>query len=303
MTNFRRWFHRFAVRGILWRHYLDFGLTNVPFYLRPVMIFFWTILFFFLADPARRAILSNLRVVRPGSSPLLNLGRAWLTLYNCAWTISDAADHKLAKTEFAYEVEGGEFLDQLASAHGAILLTAHMGNYDLGAAVFAQRFQRAIRMVRAPEADGQTAQHLDESLERAGGGAVKIAYNTSNVALPLELLNAIRAGEIISIQGDRAVANVSQREARLFGENVSLPDGPFMLAFVAQVPIFPLFIVRTSFHRYKIIAREPIFCVRTERDRAIAIEEAMQAWSRTLESVIAVHWAQWFSLVPIFPKR
>jgi len=76
-----------------------------------------------------------------------------------------------------------------------------------------------------------------------------------------------------------------------------------MLAFVAQVPIFPLFIVRTSFHRYKIIAREPIFCVRTERDRAIAIEEAMQAWSRTLESVIAVHWAQWFSLVPIFPKR
>ena len=95
-------------------------------------------------------------------------------------------------------------------------------------------------------------------------------------------------GEIVSIQGDRAVANVSQREARLFGETVRLPDGPFMLAFVAQVPIFPLFIARTSFHRYKIIAREPIFCVRTDRDRASAIEEAMQAWSRTLESVIAV---------------
>ena len=104
----------------------------------------------------------------------------------------------------------------------------------------------------APEADGQTAQHLDESLERAGGGAVKIAYNTSNVALPLELLNAIREGEIISIQGYRAVANVSQREARLFGETVRLPDGPFMLAFVAQVPIFPLFIVRTSFHRCRV---------------------------------------------------
>ena len=54
MTNFRRWFHRFAVRGIVWRRYLDFGLANVPFYLRPVMIFFWTILFFFLAAPARR---------------------------------------------------------------------------------------------------------------------------------------------------------------------------------------------------------------------------------------------------------
>jgi lauroyl/myristoyl acyltransferase len=300
---FQQWWRRFAVRGVLWRHYLDFGLTNVPFYLRPVMIFFWTIFFFFLAAPERRAILSNLKAVLPGSNPLLNLGRAWLTLYNFAWTISDAADDRLSKTEFAYEVEGAEFLDQLAAAHGAVLLTAHMGNYDLGAAVFARRFHREIRMVRAPEADEQTAQHLDESLERAGAGAVKVAYNTSSLALPFELLNAIRQGEIVSIQGDRAVENGSQRAAQLFGQIIRLPDGPFMLALVAQVPIFPLFIVRTSYHRYKIIARTPIHCLRTERGREHAIEDALQAWCRTLESVIRAHWSQWFSLVPIFPAR
>jgi phosphatidylinositol dimannoside acyltransferase len=300
---FDLWRRRFTVRGVLWRHYLDFGLTNVPFYLQPVMIFFWTIFFFFLAAPARRAILSNLRVVLPGSSPLLNLGRAWLTLYNFAWAISDAANDRLAQTEFAYEVEGAEFLDQLAAAHGAVLLTAHMGNYDLGAAIFARRFQREIRMVRAPESDEQTAQHLDASLERAGAGAVKVAYNTSSMALPIELLNAIRQGEIVSIQGDRAVEHGSQRAAQLFGQVVRLPDGPFMLAFVTQAPIFPLFIVRTSYHRYKIIARAPIHGLRTERGREPAIEEAMRAWSRTLESVIAAHWSQWFSLVPIFPAR
>jgi lauroyl/myristoyl acyltransferase len=303
MTKGRRWFHRFAVRGIFWRQYLDFGLTNVPFYLRPVMIFFWTIIFFFLAAPARRAILSNLRVILPGSNPLFNLGRAWLTLYNFAWTISDAADHKLAQTEFVWEVEGAEFLDQLVAAPGAILLTAHMGNYDLGAAIFAQRFQREIRMVRAPESDAETARHLDESLERAGAGAVKVAYNTDSMALPLELLNAIRAGEIVSIQGDRAIAHVSQRRARLFGEEVMLPDGPFMLAFVAQARIYPLFIVRTTFHHYKIIARPPIDCRRNERGREAAIEEAMRTWSRTLENVVAANWSQWFSLVPIFPAR
>ncbi|MGI8956984.1 MAG: hypothetical protein ACR2II_08745 [Chthoniobacterales bacterium] len=303
MTDSRRWFRRFAVRGVFWRRYLDFGLTNVPFYLRPVMIFFWTIFFFFLAAPARRAILGNLRVILPGSHPLVNLGRAWLTLYNFAWTISDAADHKLAKTEFAYELQGAEFLERLAAAPGAILLTAHMGNYDLGAALFAERFQRDIRMVRAPEADAETAQHLDESLQKAGAGAVKVAYNTASMALPFELLNAIRAGEIVSIQGDRAVAHVSQRPARLFGEEVMLPDGPFMLAFVAQAPIYPLFIVRTKFHRYKIIARPPIHCRRDERGREPVIEEAMREWSSTLENVIAANWSQWFSLVPIFPEQ
>jgi lauroyl/myristoyl acyltransferase len=300
MTKSRPWLDRFAVRGIFWRQYLDFGLTNVPFYLRPMTIFFWTIFFFFFAAPARRAILSNLKVVLPGSNPLLNQARAWLTLYNFAWTIADGADYKLAHTEFAYEVEGEEFLEQLATAHGAILLTAHMGSYDLGAAVFAQRFQREIRMVRAPESDRQTAQHLDQSLERAGGGAVKVAYNTSNLTLPLELLNAIRAGEIVSIQGDRSVSDVSQHGACLFGQPVRLPDGPFMLAFVAQAPIYPVFVVRTSFHRYKIIAHPPIHCLRAARNRDEIIEEAMEAWTRTLEKVIAKHWSQWFSLVPIF---
>ncbi len=297
------WRRRFAVRGLYWRQLLDFALTNVPFYLRPVMIFFCTTFFFFFAAPARRAILGNLRVVLPGSNPLLNLGRAWCTLYNFAWTIADAADHKLAKTEFAYELEGAPFLEELAAAQGAILLTAHMGNYDLGAAIFAERFQRGIRMVRAPEADVETAKHLDESLERAGAGAVKVAYNTASMALPFALLNAIRAGEIVSIQGDRAVAHVSQRPARLFGEEVMLPDGPFMLAFVAQAPIYPLFIIRAKFHRYKIIARAPLHCRRDERGRDAVIEEAMREWCRTLEAVIAPNWSQWFSLVPIFPER
>ena len=295
-----RWSRRLAVRGVFWRQYLDFGVSNVPFYLVPITLFFWTIFFFFFAAPARRAVLSNLRVIRPTAWQLTNYFRTWLTLYNFAWTIADAADFKIAGTEFAYEVEGDAFLEELARARGAILLTAHMGSYDLGAAIFARRFQREIRMVRVPETDEETAQHLDRSLARTGAGAVKVAYNVSSMELPLELLNAIRAGEIVSIQGDRPVPQASQRTARLFGRVVRLPDGPFVLGFVAEATIFPVFIVRASYHRYKIIAREPIECRRDERGRDAAVAAAMEKWTKTLENVIAANWAQWFSFVPIF---
>ena len=299
----RHWFRQFAVRGVFWRRYLDFGVSNVPIYLRAVMIFLWTCFFFFFAAPARRAILSNLGVILPDSSRLTNCARAWLTLYHFAWTIADAADHKLAQTEFVYEVEGEENLEQLAAGGGAIVLTAHMGNYDLGAALFARRYQRELRMVRAPEGDAETARHLDESLERAAAGAVKVAYNTSATALPLELLQALRAGEIVSIQGDRAIAGVSQREARLFGEVVRLPDGPFILALVAEAPIYPLFIWRTAFHRYKILTLPPFYCRRENDSREAAVARAMAVWCRTLEEVVRPNWSQWFSLVPIFPAR
>ena len=75
-----------------------------------------------------------------------------------------------------------------------------------------------------------------------------------------------------------------------------------MLAFVAQVPIYPLFIVRTSYHHYKIIACEPIQCQRSDRSRDAAVGEALKEWCRTLEKIIRENWSQWFSLVPIFPE-
>ena len=121
------------------------------------------------------------------------------------------------------------------------------------------------------------------------------------MALPLELLNALRAGEIVSILGDRATAGISARETRFFGEVVRLPDGPFTLALVAQVPIYPVFVLRTSFHHYKIIAGEPFYCRRTEASRDAAIDAALATWCRKLEDVIRPNWEQWFSLVPLFP--
>ena len=112
----RHWFRQFAVRGVFWRRYLDFGQTDIPFYLRAILMILWTSFFYFFAAPARSVILRNLEVIFPGSHWLTNHGRAWLTLFHFAWTISDAADRKLVKTEFRYTVEGAENLDALAAA-------------------------------------------------------------------------------------------------------------------------------------------------------------------------------------------
>ncbi len=300
MTPWQAWRRNLAVRGVFWRQYLDFAIVNIPFYLHPVLIFYWTVFFFFFAAPARRSVLANLAVVLPGSSPLLNYWRAFRTLQNFAWTIAEAATYKLTRAEFDYEIDGSELLDELASARGAIVLTAHMGNYDLGAGVFAQKFNRELRMVRAPEADTQTEQHLSESLAQTGQGAVKVDYNTSGALLSFDLLHALRAGEIVSIQGDRVVAGVAQTKGEIFGREIDLPNGPFILALVARLPIFPLFIVRSGFRRYTIIVRDPITIERHGANRDDDIVPGVAQWCVALQSVIAQHWDQWFAFVPIF---
>jgi phosphatidylinositol dimannoside acyltransferase len=291
---------RFAVRGVFWREYLDWAIVNLPFYFYPVNVFFFAFFFFFFAAPARRAMVANLAAIFPGSSRAMNHLRAFRTLCNFAWTISEAAMYKLNKEEFAYEIIGAEWLDQLGAAPSAIVLTAHMGNYDLGAALFAQKFNREIRMVRAPEPDRQTAQHLDASLEQSGEGAVKVDYNTAGALLSFDLLGALRAGQIVSIQGDRVEGEVAQIAASLFGIKVWLPNGPFVLAQVAGVPIYPLFIARAGHRSYQIIVREPITVLRTGRAREDDIADAVVKWCAVLEEVIARSWAQWFAFVPIF---
>lgn len=229
----------------------------------------------------------------------MNYLRVLRVFVNFGWSLTDMTAYRISKARFRYELEGGRFLDQLAAARGGIVLTAHMGNYDLGAALFAEKFNRQIRMVRAPEPDALAAQHVDLALQQSSAGAVKVGYSNEGTSLAFDLLNALRGGEIISIQGDRIVGEISRAPVKLFNRDVFLPNGPFVLSFVSGTPIYPLFIVRTAYRKYKIIAREPIVCFRGNGSRDEVIAEAMQRWAQVLEEIVGGYWPQWFSFTPL----
>lgn len=289
-----------AVRGVFWRKCLDWVIVHVPSCFHPFLIFASTLVFYVVAAPARRTVVRHLAIILPGSGRIVNHLRAFCVFKNFAWTLTDATVHRLLKARFTYEVEGHSFLDQLATAKGAIVLTAHMGNYNLGAAVFVEKFQREIRMVRAPEPDELTARHLDRSIEQSAAGAVKVDYTTDGASLSFDLLNALRRGEIISIQGDRVIGEAAQASVIMFDRAALLPTGPFVLALAAQVPIFPLFVVRVGYRRYKIVARAPITCVRSGRSRDEDIAAAMQQWADALAQMIRADWRQWHAFTPVF---
>jgi len=61
-----------------------------------------------------------------------------------------------------------------------------------------------------------------------------------------------------------------------------------------------LFIVRSGFRKYKIIAHEPITCSKSDRSRDEEIASAMQRWSRVLEETVGSYWHQWCAFTPMF---
>jgi phosphatidylinositol dimannoside acyltransferase len=288
---------RFAVESVFWRRVIDWSVDHIPAIFHRPLIWIAAFLFLFVAAPARKGLLRNLRLVR--SWRIINYFRVLRVFGNFGWSLTDSAIYRLKKKRFRYELENSRFLDQLASGKGAIVLTAHMGNYDLGAALFAERFHRKMKMVRAPEPDALSAQHVDLALQQSTAGAVQVGYSGDGPSLAFDLLDDLRSGEIICIQGDRVVGDLARAPVKLFNREVFLPNGPFVLSLVSGAPIYPLFIVRTGYRKYKIIARTPITCFRGAGSRDEAVAKAMQTWADVLEEIVREYWPQWFAFTPL----
>lgn len=292
-----KWFRRFLVQGVFWRQINRWAVLNVPIWAEPIAIGLWTTLFL-LWGPGRNGVMRNLTAILPGSWPLTNFFRTYRVFWNFAWTITDKIRFKELRVAPDWEVVGMEHFESLQSSdHGAIILTAHMGSYDLAAHLFAEFSRRPIVVVRAPETDPQTRHFEEELHHRTASSALKIGFSTRASELALDLLDSLRRGEIIAIQGDRVTSGISELPATLFGKTMKIPAGPFALSMAARVPIYPLFIVRLGRRRYRLIVSKPFHVVRT-RDRNEAFSRAVTEWTRELEVVVRASWHQWFAFQP-----
>ncbi|HEV2721846.1 MAG TPA: lysophospholipid acyltransferase family protein, partial [Thermoanaerobaculia bacterium] len=280
---------RFQVRGVFWRQFNRWAVLNVPPWIEPAIVAFWS-LFFLLWGPGRRGVMRNLSFILPRSTALARFFRCYRVFWNYAWTLSDTARLRELRTIPEWEFEGREHLDALRDGGGAILLTAHMGSYDLGAHLFAEVSGRRIVMVRAPEVDPQTREFEEARLP----DAIETQFNTDGSALALDLLHAVREGAIVAIQGDRMAGEIAGVPATLFGKTIQVPAGPFALAMTARVLVYPIFVVRRGWQRYLLRAEPPFEVVRS-RDRDADFAAAAARWATTLEQVIRDDWQQWFA--------
>jgi len=286
------WWRRFLVRGVFWRQFLHWGVRNVPPWIEPAAIAFWSS-FFLLWGTGRRGVMRNLTAIKPGSTAIANFFRCYRIFWNYAWAITDTVRFKEERTVPDWEFAGWKHFEAMQARGGAILLTAHMGSYDLGAQIFSQTSQQRIVMVRAPETDPQTRAFA----ERHKPEGLHIEFSTQTGELALDLLHAVTSGGIVAIQGDRVTGGITALPATLFGKATEVPAGPFALAMAARAPIYPVFVMRRGRRRYRLVVCEPIEIVRSgNRDADFAA--AVAKWTSALETLIGAAWYQWFAFEP-----
>jgi len=279
-------------------------LRVVPWFLEPVLIGGWTFLFFLAARNQRRAVCSNLRALDPSWNAIrVNVG-AWRVFWNFAVTFVDALRCQTGTGALDWVIDGIQSFEDLASRdEGCIILTAHMGNYDIAAPMFSSRFKQTLYAVRAPEREPETQKAREGELRRKEAAHPKFRslYNTDNSHLGVELAGLLRQGNLVAVQGDRVIFDVSPMDIEVEpGLVFRLPKGPLYLARVTHSPCFPLFIIHDGWRRYRIIVFPELKL--PERTRGEDLE-ASKIWASSLMEVIRRHWNQWYVFETVLHRK
>jgi lauroyl/myristoyl acyltransferase len=279
------------------------ALRVVPWFLEPVLIGGWTLLFFGMARAQRQAVAGNLRALHPGWGAWRGRSGASRVFWNFALTYVDAQRCETATGAVDWAVDGRAELEDLAGrTEGCMILTAHMGNYDLAAPVFAARFNRTLYTVRAPEREPETQRLRDSEIQRkeARNPLFRTLYNKDGNLLGVELARLLGEGSIVAVQGDRVIFDVSPMEVEVEpGLLMRLPKGPLFLARATGAACFPLFIVRDGWRRYRVVALPEVKLPPRKRG---GDEEAGKVWAKTILDVVRMHWQQWYVFEPLLTR-
>ena len=181
-------------------------------------------------------------------------------------------------------IEGMGGLEKAARAgRGLVVLTAHLGNWELAGRMLARDGARPMHIVVAAEADPAVERFL-----RGGAAPVRFVTRTAPTA-SLSLLSALRRGEIVAMQGDRALGTRGDVLQPFFGAPAPFPLGPFVLARATGAPVVPAFCLLDADRRYRIVVGMPSL-VEPGGEAA-----ALGRWVAVLEVMVRRHPSQWFN--------
>ncbi|MCE9581329.1 MAG: lysophospholipid acyltransferase family protein [Planctomycetes bacterium] len=194
-----------------------------------------------------------------------------------------------------WPLQGMEHIDAaLAAGKGAILATAHLGNWELGGIAMRMR-GLGVTAVAVPDSlNVAVTQWRDEA--RRGHG-IEVVNVATGLMAPLELARALEANRVVAMLVDRNFVESDPVELDFFGRKAKFPRGPALLSQATGAPILPAFVIMGAKGKYVAEVGTPIRCPEegTKRERtAVTTRKLVDV----LERKIRENAEQWYIFDP-----
>lgn len=184
-----------------------------------------------------------------------------------------------------------------ARGRGVLLLTPHLGNWELGAPLLRKR-GIPLQVITQAEPDPELTRLREESRARQGIQTIVIGENPFAF---VEVIRRLEAGAVVALLVDRPPP-ASAVPARLFGQSFAASVAPAELARASGCALLPACVVRRG------TGCEVQLLPELEYDRsAIGTREARARLTQELmnifEPAIRRDLDQWFHFVPVWPDH
>ena len=197
-----------------------------------------------------------------------------------------------AGREFQFELEGyDKYLELCHEDSGFIILSCHVGNYELAGYTFKATEKRYNALVFPGEAKA-VMENRNRVLSENNIHMIPMSEDMSHIFL---INDALASGEIVSIPGDRIFGSPRYVECDFMGSRARFPLGPYMMALQREVPTIATFVMKESAYRYQVYIRriqtdDHQFANRTEQAANLA-----QHFASEIETILRQYPEQWFN--------
>ena len=185
------------------------------------------------------------------------------------------------------KVEGIENIDGILKQNkGGIILTCHIGNWEMGGVVMAM-LGYDISAVALNHKHKNINDFFIKQREEKGLKVIPINH------IMKRCVSALRRKGLLALAGDRDFTN-NGVVMDFFGMPTSIPKGLAMFALKTDSPVIPGFLIRRDTFNYNLIFDHPIDLKETPgMDKEEVIKEANKKFVASMEKYIRAYPDQW----------
>lgn len=267
-----------------------FGLNVCYFFLRFVSFYY------FLFSRSKKFNLKYFKEIH-GYKGL----KAQLASYRCYFLFAQIILDKVAllsgvKTNFTIDHEGHDenLGDIKASGKGTILLSAHIGNWEIAGQML-DSLDTKFNILMYDNEAAAMKEYMNKVLGKKSFNIIPI--RDGEMGHLVELHKAFSHNELVVMHGDRFLPGAPTIEKEFMGKKALFPAGPFTMAAKFGVPVTLVFAVKENKTHYHFFARPPIETkrARTTEETEKAVKELSDSYVKELEVMLKRYPLQWFN--------
>lgn len=282
--------------------YSSFNLTLislltrlVPRWLIPPFAGLAALVSYLLAVPQRRAVRENLRVVTGQRyveplvlSTMYKFCRNWCDLVLMSRLRGSRLQQLIGRRSKPEPLK-----EALAAGTGAILISPHLGTWELGGLGLADLGYR-VNVLTFREPDEKVNEQRRQVREERGIGVIYVNRDDSSPLAIIEAVNALRRNEIVCLIGDRDGSS-NTVTVPFFNRPTPLPAGAAHLALATGAPVIPVFVILDADGRYATLMEQAIFFRGQVGHNHEVVAEGMQRLAAVFERYIRQYPDQWYN--------